>query len=72
VDQVAAVRPYPRRIMPVADSRELTTGSELEKGYDEHTARAEAGRCLRCGLVCYRHDAAKKETPVQIQETVSG
>jgi RnfABCDGE-type electron transport complex B subunit len=70
VDRVEAVRPYPRRIMPVADSRELTAGSELEKGYDEHTARAEAGRCLRCGLICYRHDAAKKAVGVQLQETV--
>lgn len=72
VDHVEAVRPYPRRIMPVADSRELATGSELEKGFDEHTARAEAGRCLRCGLVCYRHDAGKDSDKVQIEAGVVG
>lgn len=72
VDHVEAVRPYPRRIMPVADSRELATGSELEKGFDEHTARAEAGRCLRCGLVCYRHDPVKIAGDVQIEAEVAG
>jgi hypothetical protein len=56
----------------MADSGELAAGVELEKGFDEHTARAEAGRCLRCGLICYRHDASKKDTRVQIQETVAG
>jgi NADPH-dependent glutamate synthase beta subunit-like oxidoreductase len=72
VDHVEAVRVYPRRIMPVAESRELAAGSELEKGFDEHTARTEAGRCLRCGLICYRHDPStqdrsKQNTPVQIE-----
>jgi NADPH-dependent glutamate synthase beta subunit-like oxidoreductase len=67
VDHVEAVRAFPRRIMPVAESRELAAGSELEKGFDEHTARAEAGRCLRCGLICYRHDASKKEALVQLE-----
>jgi hypothetical protein len=70
VDHVEAVRAYPRRIMPIADSRELAAGSELEKGFDEHTARAEAGRCLRCGLVCYRHDSPPKKA-VQIEERIS-
>jgi NADPH-dependent glutamate synthase beta subunit-like oxidoreductase len=27
---------------------------ELEVGFDESMARREAGRCLRCGLICYR------------------
>jgi NADPH-dependent glutamate synthase beta subunit-like oxidoreductase len=74
VDHVEQVRAFPRRIMPVADHRELAAGSELEKGFDEHTARAEAGRCLRCGLVCYRHDPVRKaeDTAVQIKATLSG
>lgn len=72
VDHVETVKPYPRRIMPVADSRELAAGSELEKGFDEHTARTEAGRCLRCGLVCYRHDPIKKVGTVQIEAEVAG
>jgi NADPH-dependent glutamate synthase beta subunit-like oxidoreductase len=67
VDQVEAVRAYPRRIMPVADSHELAAGVELEKGFDEHTARAEAGRCLRCGLICYRHEASEKSALVQLE-----
>jgi formate dehydrogenase (NADP+) beta subunit len=67
VDQVEAVRAYPRRIMPVADSLELAAGVELEKGFDEHTARAEAGRCLRCGLICYRHDASENKALVQLE-----
>jgi formate dehydrogenase (NADP+) beta subunit len=61
VDHVEEVRPYPRRIMPMADSHQLVAGSELEKGFDEHTARTEAGRCLRCGLICYRHDPSKPD-----------
>jgi hypothetical protein len=52
--------------MPVASGIELAAGSELEKGFDEHTARVEAGRCLRCGLICYRHDVSEENAPVQI------
>jgi len=29
-------------------------GVEIEKGYDQAQAMAEAGRCLQCGLICYR------------------
>ncbi|WP_319523401.1 (Fe-S)-binding protein [uncultured Desulfosarcina sp.] len=54
VDHVEAVAPVPRQIMPLADSRELARQMELEKGFDTAAAKAEADRCLRCGLICYR------------------
>lgn len=55
VDQVELVTAERRRIMPLADSRDLTQLMELEKGFDTATAHAEASRCLDCGLICYRH-----------------
>jgi hypothetical protein len=55
VDHVEAVDPSPRQIMPLADSRELARHMELEKGFDTAAAKAEAARCLRCGLICYRN-----------------
>jgi NADPH-dependent glutamate synthase beta subunit-like oxidoreductase len=54
VDHVERVQPGVRQIMPTRDSAELSAGKELEKGYSEAEARAEAGRCLQCGLICYR------------------
>jgi NADPH-dependent glutamate synthase beta subunit-like oxidoreductase len=54
VDHVDHVRPSFRQIMPVSDTAELSAGKELEKGYTEAEARAEADRCLQCGLICYR------------------
>jgi NADPH-dependent glutamate synthase beta subunit-like oxidoreductase len=54
VDHVDYVRPSLRQIMPISDTAELSAGKELEKGYTEAEARAEAGRCLQCGLICYR------------------
>lgn len=55
VAQVAGVKAAPRQIMPISRPLELAAGMELEKGYSPQTARAEAARCLRCGLVCYEH-----------------
>ena len=55
VDHVEAVDPSPRQIMPLADSRELARQMELEKGFDTQSAKAEAARCLRCGLICYQN-----------------
>jgi RnfABCDGE-type electron transport complex B subunit len=54
VDQVEDVKPSARRIMPLCDQRDAARCDELELGFDEHTARFEAGRCLQCGLICYR------------------
>jgi len=55
VDSVEAVAPTARHIMPVAPPRDLDREGQLELGFSEETARAEAGRCLQCGLICYEH-----------------
>ncbi|MFH1138704.1 MAG: (Fe-S)-binding protein [Pseudomonadota bacterium] len=44
----------PRVLMPQATPRErLNPKQEVNLGLDEEAARAEARRCLNCGLVCY-------------------
>lgn len=48
-----------RTIMPLRSPKEAGDVIELEKGFDEHMARREAGRCLRCGLICYMHTGKK-------------
>jgi formate dehydrogenase (NADP+) beta subunit len=52
--------PLPAGKVPVSfsDSEVLYDPSELQPGYDEQTARAEAERCLKCGLICYEKSAA--------------
>jgi formate dehydrogenase (NADP+) beta subunit len=37
------------------DERRLSF-QEVELGLPEEMARAEAERCLRCGLLCYRRE----------------
>jgi NADPH-dependent glutamate synthase beta subunit-like oxidoreductase len=54
---VDAVDATPRRIMPLADRRDLAQRKELEKGFDAPKAKTEADRCLRCGLICYQNAA---------------
>jgi NADPH-dependent glutamate synthase beta subunit-like oxidoreductase len=48
-----------RTIMPLRSPKEAGDVIELEKGFDEHMARREAARCLRCGLICYMHTGKK-------------
>jgi len=55
VDHVEAVTISRRRIMPLANSRDLAQLMELEKGFDTTAAQEEASRCLNCGLICYRN-----------------
>ena len=55
VDAVQAVASTTRHIMPVAASRDLDREGQLELGFTEEEARAEASRCLQCGLICYAH-----------------
>lgn len=50
VDHVERVETDPRRIMPLCTRPDCR---EVELGFDEATAQAEANRCLQCGLVCY-------------------
>jgi len=60
VTEVEDVQTAPRILMPLADSRELAAGAELEKGFSQDMAQAESARCLQCGLICYEHTATGK------------
>jgi NADPH-dependent glutamate synthase beta subunit-like oxidoreductase len=64
VDAVDAVASTVRHIMPVVPSRDLDREGQLERGLSEEAARAEAARCLQCGLICYEHT----ETATEIQD----
>ena len=70
IDHVDAVAISQRRIMPLADSRDLAQLMELEKGFDTATAQAEASRCLNCGLICYQN-ADNQQALEQIRDAVS-
>jgi len=67
VDDVEGVPVVHRHAMPINDARVLEAGGEIEKGFDEKTARAEADRCLQCGLICYN----RSNETVQIGEAVA-
>ena len=54
VDRVTSVEPAPRQIMPVSDPDTRSPDTEIEIGFTEEMAKAEAARCLQCGLICYR------------------
>ena len=44
----------PRQPMPQADEMaRMNPEQEIELGYSEAEAKAEAKRCLNCGLICY-------------------
>jgi formate dehydrogenase beta subunit len=53
VDHVERVQASPRTIMPLCRGKELVVCGEVERGFSEEAARAEATRCLQCGLICY-------------------
>jgi NADPH-dependent glutamate synthase beta subunit-like oxidoreductase len=60
VFSVENVKPFQRQIMPICSGPELKRCAEIERGFSEDTARKEAGRCLQCGLICYRMAPSKK------------
>jgi NADPH-dependent glutamate synthase beta subunit-like oxidoreductase/Pyruvate/2-oxoacid:ferredoxin oxidoreductase delta subunit len=60
VDHIENVKAFPRQIMPLCSGRELALCGEIERGFDEDAARKEAGRCLQCGLICYRQVLPRK------------
>ncbi len=66
VDHVEKVAGCQREIMPLCSGRELAACGEIERGFTDEMARAEASRCLQCGLICYEHS----EEPAR-QEAVS-
>jgi NADPH-dependent glutamate synthase beta subunit-like oxidoreductase/Pyruvate/2-oxoacid:ferredoxin oxidoreductase delta subunit len=57
---VENIKPFPRQIMPICSGPELMRCGEIERGFSEDTARKEAGRCLQCGLICYRQAPSEK------------
>lgn len=56
VNQVHNVPAKLRQIMPLASSAQTARGIELEQGFTPAMAKAEAHRCLQCGLICYMHE----------------
>ncbi len=70
VDHVESVPASQRRIMPLAERRDIEQLMELEKGFDTATAQAEAARCLNCGLICYQHEGIQ-DSVEPIKETVN-
>ena len=67
VDHVENVGKTARQIMPLCSTRERGRCDELELGYDEDKAQAEAARCLQCGLICYERSTG--ETVHSLEET---
>ena len=65
VSAVEAVAAAPRQIMQLCTGTELEKCGDLELGFAREAAVAEAGRCLQCGLICY-----KKETGELIRDAV--
>ncbi|MCG8633880.1 MAG: RnfABCDGE type electron transport complex subunit B [Desulfobacterales bacterium] len=52
VRSLTQVVPSPRNILEIAASRDERK-ERFSTGFSTETANEEAGRCLRCGLVCY-------------------
>ena len=68
VDHVEEVAQNPRHIMPLCRPADLAICGEAELGFKEKTARAEASRCLKCGLICYERSPQMnaKQQPLKI------
>jgi len=66
ISRVENIKLFPRQIMPVCTGTELMRCGEVERGFSEDAARKEAGRCLQCGLICYRQAPPKKRTDVAV------
>ncbi|MGD8700946.1 MAG: (Fe-S)-binding protein [Desulfosarcina sp.] len=70
VDHVEEVEASQRRVMPLADHRDLAQLKELEKGFDASAANQEAARCLKCGLICYQN-VRNQQPPQKIRDAVN-
>ena len=68
VDRVEMVRKDARQIMPTCSPAEWPRCREIEKGFTAEKARAEADRCLQCGLICYEHTARESDATKPKQE----
>lgn len=70
VNHVEQVRSVPRQIMPLNVGQDESSSEELEMGFTEEMAKAEAERCLQCGLICYKHTGAiMSEMPTHQNDT---
>lgn len=60
IDRLERLKSVPRQIMALADIHDIPARApEIEKGFTETQALAEAKRCLQCGLVCYADQTVK-------------
>jgi len=71
VDHVESVAACQRQIMPICSSRELAACGEIERGFNSEMARAEASRCLQCGLICYEPSTAIKSKEGSVDRAIS-
>jgi len=62
VTKVEGVQILPRNIMPVNDAATRAVKTELAAGYTPEMAKAEAQRCLKCGLLCYERTQAEVQS----------
>ncbi|MCD6585102.1 MAG: RnfABCDGE type electron transport complex subunit B [Desulfobacteraceae bacterium] len=55
-----------RQIMPLNNINDIPKISpEIEKGFTEQMAVAEANRCLKCGLVCYADQSVNMQSNIR-------
>ncbi len=54
VNQLEHVSSSSRQIMPLSSGQDEAAPEELELGFTQEMAKAEAERCLQCGLICYK------------------
>jgi NADPH-dependent glutamate synthase beta subunit-like oxidoreductase len=66
ISWVENIKRFPRQIMPVCSGADAVPCVELERGFSEDAARKEAGRCLQCGLICYRQAPSDKRTDATV------
>ena len=62
LDALDNVNSTERNIMPTCPVSEVPRRCpEIELGYSDETAKKEADRCLRCGIICYMPDYQRRE-----------
>ncbi len=69
VDALVDVTNVNRQVMPTDPVTDPIQSKELELGFSEEMAKAEAKRCLRCGLICYENMDAMPVLPVAIADS---
>lgn len=56
IDAIFNINTSARHIMPVCNVDMDPACMEIEKGFTQDVAKAEADRCLQCGLICYKQN----------------